>query len=75
MYGISYMFRHYIAILRDGSYCLLRDAQMRSRENIVDGRVVFSGVVLPHRPSVVGVRECARCNSFVAVLPVMFRQG
>src|SRR5215510_12777384 len=41
MYGSSYMFRHYIAIFSERSYCLLRDAQMRSsRENIVDGRVV-----------------------------------
>jgi hypothetical protein len=24
MYGISYMFRHYIVILRERSYCLLR---------------------------------------------------
>jgi hypothetical protein len=42
MYGSSYMFRHYIAILRERSWCLLRDAQLRSsRYNIVDGRVVF----------------------------------
>jgi hypothetical protein len=26
MYGISYMSRHYIAILRERSQCLLRDA-------------------------------------------------
>jgi hypothetical protein len=46
MYGSSYMFRHYIAIFRERSYCLLRDAQLRSsRLNIVDGRVVFSDVV------------------------------
>jgi hypothetical protein len=30
MYGSSYMFRHYIAIFRERSYCLLRDAQLRS---------------------------------------------
>jgi hypothetical protein len=30
MYGISYMFRYYIAIFRKRSYCLLRDAQLRS---------------------------------------------
>jgi hypothetical protein len=30
MYGISYMFRHYIAIFRERSLCLLRDAQLRS---------------------------------------------
>jgi hypothetical protein len=30
MYGISYMFRHYIAIIRERSYCFLRDAQFRS---------------------------------------------
>jgi hypothetical protein len=30
MYGISYMFRHYVAILRERSWCLLRDAQLRS---------------------------------------------
>jgi hypothetical protein len=29
MYGSSYMFRHYIAILRERSQCLLRDAQLR----------------------------------------------
>jgi hypothetical protein len=46
MYGSSYMFRHYIAILRESSYCLLRDAQLRSsRWNIVDGCVVSSDVV------------------------------
>jgi hypothetical protein len=40
------MFRHYIAILRERFYCLLRDAQLRSsRQNIVDGRVVSSDVV------------------------------
>jgi hypothetical protein len=39
MYGISDMFRHYIAILRERSYCLLREAQLRcSRKNIVDAR-------------------------------------
>jgi hypothetical protein len=31
MYCSSYMFRHYIAILRERSYCVLRDAQMRSK--------------------------------------------
>jgi hypothetical protein len=37
MYGSSYMFRHYIAIFRERSYCLLRDAKLRSsRYNIVD---------------------------------------
>jgi hypothetical protein len=30
MYGSSYVFRHYIAILRERSWCLLRDAQLRS---------------------------------------------
>jgi hypothetical protein len=46
MYGSSYMFRHYIAIFREHSYCILRDAQLRSsREYIVDGRVVPSDVV------------------------------
>jgi hypothetical protein len=46
MYSISYMFRHYIAILRERFYCLLRDAQLRSnRYYIVDGRVVSSDVV------------------------------
>jgi hypothetical protein len=46
MYGISYMFRHYTAILRERSYYLLRDAELRSsRWNIVDGRVVSSDVV------------------------------
>jgi hypothetical protein len=28
MYGSSYMFRHYIVIFREHSYCLLRDAQL-----------------------------------------------
>jgi hypothetical protein len=46
MYGSSHMFRHYIAIFRERSKCLLRDAQLRSsRQNIVDGRVVSSDVV------------------------------
>jgi hypothetical protein len=46
MYGSSYMFRYYIAIFRERSYYRLRDAQLRSsRQNIVDGRVVSSGVV------------------------------
>jgi hypothetical protein len=49
MYGISYMFRHYIAILSERSWRLLRDAQLRSsRQNIVDGRVVSSNVVRTH---------------------------
>jgi hypothetical protein len=30
MYGRSYMFRHYIAIIRERSQCLLRNAQLRS---------------------------------------------
>jgi hypothetical protein len=43
MCGRCYMFRHYIAIFRERSWCLLIDAQLRSsRENIVDGRVVSS---------------------------------
>jgi hypothetical protein len=46
MYGSSYMFRHYIAISRERSLCLLRDSQLRSnRQNIVDGRVEPSDVV------------------------------
>jgi hypothetical protein len=46
MYGSSYMFRHYIAILRERSECLLREAQLRSSlQNIVDGRVVSSDVL------------------------------
>jgi hypothetical protein len=33
------MLRHYIAIFKEPSYCLLRDAQLgSSRWNIVDGR-------------------------------------
>jgi hypothetical protein len=40
------MFLHYIAIIRERSKCLLRDAQLRSsRQNIVDGCVVSSDVV------------------------------
>jgi hypothetical protein len=40
------MFRHYIAIISERYWCLLRDAQLRSnRQNIVDGRVVSSDVV------------------------------
>jgi hypothetical protein len=48
MYGSSYnMFRHYIAILWERSWCLLRDAQLRSRRlDIVVGRVVSGDVVL-----------------------------
>jgi hypothetical protein len=30
MYGSFYMFWHYIAIIRERSYCLLSDAQLRS---------------------------------------------
>jgi hypothetical protein len=46
MYGISYMFRHYIAIFRERFSFLLRNAQVESsRQNIVDGRVVSSDVV------------------------------
>jgi hypothetical protein len=30
IYSSSYRFRHYIAIYRERSYCLLRDAQLRS---------------------------------------------
>jgi hypothetical protein len=46
MYGSSYMFRHYIATVREHSYGLLKDAELRSsRQNIVDERVVSSDVV------------------------------
>jgi hypothetical protein len=46
MFDRSYMFRNYIAIFRERSYCLLRDAELRSsRQNIVDGGVVSSDVV------------------------------
>jgi hypothetical protein len=46
MYGSSYMFQHYIAIPREHSYSLLRDAQLKSsQQNTVDGRVVSSDVV------------------------------
>src|SRR5215469_8829803 len=46
MCGSSFMFRHYIAIFRERSKCLLKDAQLSSsRQNIVDGRVVSSDVV------------------------------
>jgi hypothetical protein len=46
MYGSSYMFRHYIVIFRERSWCLVRDAQLRSsRQYIVDGRVVPSDVM------------------------------
>jgi hypothetical protein len=48
MHGSSYMFRHYIAIFRERSQCLMRDAQLSSRYNIVDGRVVSSDVVSTH---------------------------
>jgi hypothetical protein len=49
MYGISYMFRHYFAIFRERSQCLLRDAQLRSsRLNIVDGRVVSRSEIATH---------------------------
>jgi hypothetical protein len=51
MYGSSYMFRNYIAILRECSQCLVRDAQLKSsRQNIVDGRVLSSDVatIVPH---------------------------
>jgi hypothetical protein len=42
MYGSSYMFRHYIAILREPSLCVLRDAQLRN------SLVVSSDVVRAH---------------------------
>jgi hypothetical protein len=46
MHGSAYIFRHYIAIPRERSECLLRDAQLRdSRQNIVEGRGVSSDVV------------------------------
>jgi hypothetical protein len=46
MYGSSYMFRHYIAIFRERSQYLLRDAQLRiSRQKIVNEHVVSSDVV------------------------------
>src|SRR5215471_12565638 len=46
MYGSFCIFRHYIAIFREGLKYLLRYAQLRSsRYNIVDGRVVSSDVV------------------------------
>jgi hypothetical protein len=52
MYGSSYMFRKYIAIFRERSYCLLRDSQlMSSRKNTVDERVVSSDVVRAHAHS------------------------
>src|SRR5215475_14055679 len=45
-YGSFCMFRHYIAIFREGFQCLLRDVELRSsRWNIVDGCVVSSDVV------------------------------
>jgi hypothetical protein len=37
MYGSSYVFQHYIAIFRERSYCLLRDAQLMS--NVVRGEL------------------------------------
>jgi hypothetical protein len=37
MYGSSYMFRHYIALLRESSECLLGDAQLRRRRGSTGG--------------------------------------
>jgi hypothetical protein len=55
MYGSSYMFRHYIAILRERSQCLLRDTQLRrSRWNIVDRHHVSSDVVHNSIPKRIG---------------------
>jgi hypothetical protein len=34
MYGSSYMFRHYITIFRERSWCLLRDAQLRGAHHV-----------------------------------------
>jgi hypothetical protein len=34
MYGVFYMFRHYIAIFRECSWCLLRYDQLRSSDKI-----------------------------------------
>jgi hypothetical protein len=35
MYGIAYMFRYYIVFFRERSYCLLRDAELRSIDRIL----------------------------------------
>jgi hypothetical protein len=42
MYGSSYMFRHYIAILKERSYCLLRDAQLRSSRTLPEDDTLTS---------------------------------
>jgi hypothetical protein len=51
MYGSSHMFRHYIVILRERSWCLLRDAHLKSsRQNIVDRHVVSRHVTRHNTP-------------------------
>jgi hypothetical protein len=46
MYGSSYMFRHYIAILRERSLCLLRDAQLSISQGAL-GTLPEDGNVIP----------------------------
>jgi hypothetical protein len=45
-YGSSYIFWHYIAILRERSYCLLRDAQLRISPKAV-GTLPEDGNLMP----------------------------
>jgi hypothetical protein len=47
MYDISYMFRHYIAILIERSSGLLRDAQLRSISQKTLGTLPDDGNVTP----------------------------
>jgi hypothetical protein len=60
MYGSSYMFRHYIAILRERSKYLLRDAQLRnSPYNIVNGRIVRAHHVVRHNKPIHNILSTA----------------
>jgi hypothetical protein len=40
MYGIYYMFRHYIAIFRERFWCLLRDAHRVTRHNTLIHKIL-----------------------------------
>jgi hypothetical protein len=46
MYGSSYMFRHYIAIVRGRSECLLRDPQLSISQKAL-GMLPDDGNVMP----------------------------
>jgi hypothetical protein len=68
MYNSSYMFRHYMANIRERSSGLRREAQVRnSRSNIGEGRVVSRDVVRPH--------HVTRHNIFIFLLGILIFKG